>query len=111
MLLNRRAILFVPLIAVLVLTIAFSATLGFLQVSIPDVFTIIWTKLLGHGQPADLDPVAATVVADVRMPRILCSVLVGRITSYNVCYTKLLRSPRARYTIQPGGDQRKSPQR
>lgn len=73
----HRTMLFLPLIAVLVFTIALSATLGFLQVSIPDVFTIIWTKLLGQENPAHLDPVAATVVADVRMPRILASVLVG----------------------------------
>ncbi|MGD9947061.1 MAG: FecCD family ABC transporter permease [Desulfobulbus sp.] len=74
---DRRTMLFLPLIATLVFAIALSATLGFLQVSIPDVFTIIWTKLIGQGHPQSLDPVAATVVADVRMPRILCSVLVG----------------------------------
>ena len=67
----------VPLTAVLVFAVALSATLGFLQVSIPDVFAILAAKLSGRTMPAAIDPVAATVVADVRMPRILASVLVG----------------------------------
>jgi iron complex transport system permease protein len=74
---DRRALLFVPLIAALIFGIALSATLGFLEVSIPDVFAILWFKLIGQTQHTALDPVAATVVADVRMPRILAAVLVG----------------------------------
>lgn len=67
----------VPLTAVLVFAVALSATLGFLEVSIPDVFAILAAKLSGRPMPAAIDPVAATVVAEVRMPRILASVLVG----------------------------------
>lgn len=76
---NARTVtaLFLPLTAVLILAVALSATLGFLNVSIPDVFLILFAKLSGQAQPAGIDPVAATVVADVRMPRILASVLVG----------------------------------
>lgn len=74
---DRRVLLFVPLVATLIFGIALSATLGFLQVSIPDVFLILWCKLTGQAQPVGLDAVAATVVADVRMPRILAGVLVG----------------------------------
>lgn len=77
MLPDHRAMLFLPLMATLIFGIALSATLGFLQVSIPDVFAIVWARLLGQAQPAGLDPVAVTVVADVRMPRILAAVLVG----------------------------------
>ncbi|ADW19161.1 transport system permease protein [Desulfobulbus propionicus DSM 2032] len=66
-----------PLTVLLVFAVALSATLGFLDVSIPDVFAILWAKLAGHTMPPAVDPVAATVVADVRMPRILASVLVG----------------------------------
>jgi iron complex transport system permease protein len=74
---DRRILLFVPLLGALIFGIALSATLGFLQVSIPDVFLILWSKLIGQAQPVGLDPVASTVVADVRMPRILAGVLVG----------------------------------
>jgi len=66
-----------PLTAVLVFGVALSATLGFLAVSIPDVFAILFAKLRGQAMPTTIDPVAATVVADVRLPRILAAVLVG----------------------------------
>ncbi|MDR2549711.1 MAG: iron ABC transporter permease [Desulfobulbus sp.] len=76
---NRRtaAAWMLPLAAVLVFGVALSATLGYLDVSIPDVFAILIAKLRGLDMPAGIDPVAATVVADVRMPRILAAVLVG----------------------------------
>jgi len=76
---NRRAatVWILPLTAVLLLGVALSATLGYLEVSIPDVFAIVIAKLRGQAMPASIDPVAATVVADVRMPRILAAVLVG----------------------------------
>lgn len=74
---GRAAALLLPLTAVLIFAVALSATLGFLEVSIPDVFAILWAKLGGQAQPTRIDPVAATVVADVRMPRILGAVLVG----------------------------------
>ncbi|MCL2340661.1 MAG: iron ABC transporter permease [Proteobacteria bacterium] len=76
----RRRALFVwmlPLAAALVFGVALSATLGFLEVSIPDVFAILFAKAHGQGPPAGIDPVAAAVVADVRLPRILAAVLVG----------------------------------
>jgi iron complex transport system permease protein len=75
---RRTAIVWVlPLSAVLVFGVGLSATLGYLDVSIPDVFAILFAKLLGQGLPSGIDPVAGTVVADVRMPRILAAVLVG----------------------------------
>ncbi|WP_310599542.1 iron ABC transporter permease [Desulfobulbus sp.] len=76
---NRRAaaVWMLPLAAVLVFGVALSATLGYLDVSIPDVFAILIAKLRGLDMPPGIDPVAATVVADVRMPRILAAVLVG----------------------------------
>ncbi|MCL2457393.1 MAG: iron ABC transporter permease [Desulfobulbus sp.] len=76
---NRRAVSvwMLPLVAVLVFGVALSATLGYLDVSIPDVFAILIAKLRGQSTPVGIDPVAATVVADVRMPRILAAVLVG----------------------------------
>jgi iron complex transport system permease protein len=66
-----------PLAAILVTAVALSATLGFLSISVSDVAAILFAKLRGQLPPEGIDPVAATVVADVRMPRILTSVLVG----------------------------------
>ena len=66
-----------PLGAALIFGVALSATLGYLHVSIPDIFTILFAKLSGQDMPAGIDPVAASVVANVRMPRILAAVLVG----------------------------------
>ena len=61
---------------VLFALIAVSATMGFLSVSVMDVIRIISAKLLQ--QPlTNIDPVAVTVVTDVRMPRIAAAVLVG----------------------------------
>ncbi len=65
------------LTAVLCVAVALAATLGFLHVSIPDVVSILFAKLSGHTLATAIDPIAATVVADVRMPRILAAVLVG----------------------------------
>ncbi len=50
--------------------------MGFLQISVVDVIRIITGSLFN--QPVqDIDPIAATVVTDVRLPRILAAVLVG----------------------------------
>ncbi|QQG64578.1 FecCD family ABC transporter permease [Desulfobulbus oligotrophicus] len=66
-----------PLVIAVMAAIAFSATLGFLQVSVSDVVAVLFARLSGQAPPADIDPVAATVITDVRLPRILASVLVG----------------------------------
>ena len=65
------------LAAVLVFGVALSATMGYLQVSIPDVAAILLAKISHQPLSPAIDPIAATVVADVRMPRILAAVLVG----------------------------------
>ncbi len=74
---GKNATTVLLLTAVLCVAIALAATMGFLKVSIPDVVTILFSKLTGHPMPAGIDAVAATVVADVRMPRIAAAVLVG----------------------------------
>jgi ABC-type Fe3+-siderophore transport system, permease component len=90
-----------PLSAMLIFGVALSATLGYLDVSIPDVFAILFAKLRGQGMPADIDPVAATVVADVRMPRILAAVLVGGLLGVSgVVFQAILLNPLAdSYTL------------
>ncbi len=65
------------LTAILLFAVALAATLGFLKVSIVDVATILFARLTQHPLSTNIDPIAATVVADIRMPRILAAVLVG----------------------------------
>jgi len=65
------------LTAFLLGAMAVAATLGFLKVPIPDVLNILFAKLTQQPLPAAIDPIAATVVADIRMPRIMAAVLVG----------------------------------
>ncbi|WP_167331689.1 FecCD family ABC transporter permease [Desulfogranum mediterraneum] len=74
--LNRGMLLFPLLVLVLVALVAISATMGFLQVEVGDVFTIIAAKLFNLPL-SGIDPVATTVVTDVRLPRIAAAVLVG----------------------------------
>ena len=74
----KPGLLLLPALAIaLVLAIALAAALGFLKIGVPEVTLILLAKLGGQSLPAGIDPVAATVVADVRMPRILAAVLVG----------------------------------
>lgn len=81
MLINRKSpsatTITLLLTAILLGAVALAATLGFLKVSIIDVATILLAKLTHQPLPGGIDSVAATVVADVRMPRILAAVLVG----------------------------------
>ena len=55
--------LWLPLAGLLVFGVCFSATLGFLDVSIPDVVAILWARLTDQPLPAGVDPGAATGVA------------------------------------------------
>ena len=75
---NRSATtIILQLTAFLAVAVALAATLGFLKVSLVDVATILLTRITHQPLPAGIDPIAATVVADIRMPRILAAVLVG----------------------------------
>ena len=65
------------LTAILAGAVALAATMGFLEVSIRDVLAILLAKIAHQPPPAGIDPIAATVVVDIRMPRILAAVLVG----------------------------------
>ena len=89
------------LAAVLVCCIALAATMGFLAVSIPDVAAICISALSHHPLPSEIDPVAATVVADVRLPRILAAVLVGGMLGVSgAIFQALLLNPLAdSYTL------------
>lgn len=72
----RGTLLFCLLTVILASLVALSATMGFLQVAVPDVLRIAGANLFNM-PIADIDPVAVTVVSDIRMPRIAAAVLVG----------------------------------
>ncbi len=61
----------------LVLAMIIAATMGYMRVPAADVFRIIVSRVLGAGPPRGIDPVAQSVIIDVRLPRILAAVLVG----------------------------------
>ncbi len=68
----------IPLLAAaLAAGIALSATMGFLRIPIAEVIAIILASLTPQPLPAGIDPIAVTVVTDVRLPRILAAALVG----------------------------------
>lgn len=69
--------LFALLTLILVASLLISATMGFLKVPIRDVAAILFHLLGLHTLPPDMDPIAVSVVADVRLPRILAAVFVG----------------------------------
>lgn len=64
------------LAGLLLASVGVSATLGFINVSLGDIARIIGERYFNL-KAAGVDPVAATVVIDVRMPRILAAILVG----------------------------------
>ncbi len=62
----------------LAISVLVSAHLGFMKIPIHDVLRII-TGLVSGRSPADIDPVMLAVVADIRLPRIIASLLAGGI--------------------------------
>ena len=98
----KPGLLLLPALAIaLVLAIALAAALGFLKIGVPEVTLILLAKLGGQSLPAGIDPVAATVVADVRMPRILAAVLVGgMLAASGTVFQAILLNPLAdSYTL------------
>ncbi len=98
---RRKAILFVSLHATLLAALmALAATMGFLSVSVSDVLQIVTGKVF-RLPFVDIDPVAISVVADVRLPRIAGAVLVGGILGVSgAVFQAILLNPLAdSYTL------------
>jgi iron complex transport system permease protein len=69
---------FLPLMAALVVIVVIATGMGFVQIPFLDVIRIVVHRISGIGTLiVNLDDLAPVVVMDVRLPRILTSVLVG----------------------------------
>jgi iron complex transport system permease protein len=82
------------LLAFLIAAMVFSATMGYMRLSAGEVIKVVVHRLIGSGVYPD--PVAAAVVVEVRLPRILAAALVGGVLA--VCgavFQAILRNPLA----------------
>jgi iron complex transport system permease protein len=89
-LLITLAVLFVLLVVVACVAIA----VGSESVSLVSIFKIIAAKVTG--QAAEVSPVQQTIIAEIRLPRVLMAVIVGAALSVaGTAYQALLRNPLA----------------
>lgn len=82
------------LLAFLIAAMVFSATMGYMRLPVGVVLDVVSRYVIGSG--AYPDPVAAAVVLDVRLPRILAAALAGGVLA--VCgavFQAILRNPLA----------------
>ena len=83
------------LCAGLVLAVLVSAHLGFMKIPVHDVMRVI-SAMISGSKPADIDPVMFAIVADIRLPRILSSLLAGGILAVcGVVFQAILLNPLA----------------
>ncbi len=73
------------LLALLLVSVVVSATMGYMRIPAADVVEVIVQQVFGSESARQIDPVIRAVVLDVRLPRILGAVLVGGLLA--VCGT------------------------
>jgi len=88
---------FFLLVIVLSVAVLVSAGMGYMNIGFYDVVTIIISSVTENSeQIKNLEEVASVVVMDVRLPRILCSIIVGAGLSVAGCvYQGILLNPLA----------------
>jgi len=93
----RTYFLMTTLAAALTILIVWSAGLGYVQVAYTDVMRIVAARLFDAPQwVSTVDDLAATVVMDVRLPRILTSAAVGgALALAGTVFQGILRNPLA----------------
>ncbi|MCP3872128.1 MAG: iron ABC transporter permease [Desulfobacteraceae bacterium] len=97
---------FFLLVIVLWVAVLVSAGMGYMNIGFYDVVNIIVTSITGNSeQIKTLEEVARVIVMDVRLPRILCSVIVGAGLAVSGCvYQGILLNPLADpYTLGISG--------
>ncbi len=89
--------LLITLFIATIATIIISARMGYMQISVTDIITVLWASISGnetllHG----IDQAVPFVVMDVRLPRILTAALVGGgLAMSGVVYQGILLNPLA----------------
>jgi len=82
------------LFVVLLLAMVISATMGFMKIPAAEVVAVVVRKITGFGTAPD--PVAASIVLDVRLPRIIGAALVGgALAVCGAVFQAILRNPLA----------------
>ncbi len=82
------------LFVVLLLAMLISATMGFMKIPAAEVVAVVVRKITGFGTAPD--PVAASIVLDVRLPRIIGAALVGgALAVCGAVFQAILRNPLA----------------
>ena len=78
-------------------TIITSASMGYMQISVKDIMTVLWAGFTGNDTLLrDIDQAVPFVVMDVRLPRILTATLVGGgLAMSGVVYQGILLNPLA----------------
>lgn len=77
--------------------IILAAGLGYMEISVSDIFRVVWAKISGNmNSLTDIDPAVPFVLLDVRLPRILTAALVGGgLALSGVVYQGILLNPLA----------------
>jgi len=88
---------FLVLLTVLTIVVFISAGMGYQKISFYDVVNIIVSSITGNSeQIKNLEEVFRVIVMDVRLPRILCSLIVGAGLAVSGCvYQGILLNPLA----------------
>lgn len=82
------------LLVLLLFAMLISATMGFMKIPVADVVAVIVHRITGVGDVPD--PVAAGIVLDVRLPRIIGAALVGgALAVCGAVFQAILRNPLA----------------
>ncbi len=91
---DHSSVVGILLFAVLLVVMLLSATMGFMKIPALEVVSVIVHKITGSGAVADR--VAASIVLDVRLPRIIGAALVGgALAVCGAVFQAILRNPLA----------------
>ncbi len=90
-------LLSIVLLLAVICAIILAAGLGYMEISVSDIFRVVWAKISGNmNSLTDIDPAVPFVLLDVRLPRILTAALVGGgLALSGVVYQGILLNPLA----------------
>lgn len=94
---SKYLLILIGLVIATVGAIVISAGMGYMQISVADIVTVLWARVSGNETLlAGIDQAIPFVVMDVRLPRILTATLVGGgLAMSGVVYQGILLNPLA----------------